>query len=105
MTSKRCDFGLYATAGSPAIGYGPVPGMFGSFVNDVVLPPSELEADIEAVPVPAHIGLPPEPLAAPSGRLRVRTRLDEVVPANDLAADEAAGHVGVDGCGRVQRGL
>ena len=38
-------------------------------------------------------------------RLGVRAGLDQVVPVDHLAADEAAGDVGVDRLGRVERGL
>ena len=39
------------------------------------------------------------------GHLGVRTELDQVVPVDDLAADEAARDVRVDRTGRVERGL
>ena len=51
------------------------------------------------------VGLALEPLEAAAGDLGVRARLDELLPVDHLAADEAARDVGVDRRGRVERGL
>ena len=56
----------------------------------------DVEADVEDVPVLDDVGLALEPLETASRGLRMRAALDEVVPADHLAADEAACDVGVD---------
>src|SRR5581483_10109088 len=55
--------------------------------------------------VPDDVGLAFEPLLSVLRDLGMRTELDEVAPVDDLAADEAAGDVGVDRLGGVERGL
>src|SRR5205085_11579072 len=64
-----------------------------------------VEAHVEDVAVLDDIRLALELLLACPGSLRVTTAGDEVVPANDLAADEAARDVRVDGLCGVERGL
>src|SRR5438132_521673 len=66
---------------------------------------SDVEADVEHVPVLDDVILSLETLPAPMRGLGPAPGLDEVVPAQHLAADEAAGHVGVDRGGRVECGL
>src|SRR5439155_13804187 len=66
---------------------------------------SDVEADVQHVPVLDDVALPLEALETAARRLRMRARLDEVVPAHDLAADEAAGDVGVDRRRCVERRL
>ena len=51
------------------------------------------------------VGLALEPLGAALRRLRVRAGVEQVVPADHLAADEAARDVGVDRAARLERGL
>src|SRR5207302_9441953 len=64
--------------------------------------PLDVETNVEHISLLDHVGLPFEALeAAPSG-LRVRAGLDEVVPADHLAADEPAGEVRVDRRGGVE---
>src|SRR6201997_2275864 len=65
---------------------------------------SDVEAGVEHVAVLADVGLPSQPLLAGTRRLRMSAGGDEVVPAHDLAADEAARDVGVNGRGSVDRG-
>src|SRR6266480_5314866 len=65
----------------------------------------DVEADVQHVAVLDHVVLPLEALLAPPHHLRSRTRLDEVVPADHLAADEPARDIGVDRRRGVERGL
>ena len=66
---------------------------------------SDVEADVEDVPVLDDVGLALEALEPSPRRLGLRAALDQVVPADHLAADEAAGDVGVDRLRRLERGL
>src|SRR2546421_1966392 len=66
---------------------------------------SHVEADVEDVTVLDDIRLSLEPLSAGPRSRRVASRLDEIVPAHNLAADEAARNVGVDRLRRVEGGL
>src|SRR5581483_2630779 len=68
-------------------------------------PCSYVEADVQDVAVLDDVRLAFEPLLAGPRDLGVRSCGDEVVPAHDLAADEAARDVGVDRRGRVERRL
>src|SRR5581483_9770093 len=65
---------------------------------------SDVEAHVEDVAVLDDVGLALEPLPAGARRLSVASGLDEVVPAHDLAADEASRDIGVDRRRRVDRG-
>src|SRR5215472_17310164 len=65
---------------------------------------SDVEADVQDVAVLDDVRLPLEPLLAVARALGVRARLDEVVPADHLAADEPPRDVGVDRRCRVERG-
>src|SRR5206468_1597565 len=60
------------------------------------------EADVEDVTVLDGIGLPLEALQPPPRGLRMRAGLDEVRPADHLAADEATRDVAVDRSGGVE---
>src|SRR5258707_6117503 len=66
---------------------------------------SDVEADVEHVAVFDDVGLALEPLLAPARDLGVRAELDEVVPADHLAADEAACDVRADRRGGIDRRL
>src|SRR5262249_62164728 len=63
------------------------------------------EADVEDVAVRDDVALPLQLLQAGAGRLRVGAETDKVVPAHDLAADEAARDVRVDRARGVEGGL
>ena len=65
----------------------------GNTVSPVVL---DVEADVQDVAVADDVGLSLEPLLALLRDLGVRAELDEVVPVDDLAADEPARDVRVD---------
>src|SRR3954453_3279492 len=65
----------------------------------------DVEADVQHVPVLDQVVLPLEALLAPIHDLGPRAGLHEVIPADHLAADEPACDVGVDGRGRIERGL
>src|SRR3954464_5095480 len=65
----------------------------------------EVEADGEPVAVLHLVGLAFEALQAAACHLRIAAELDQVVPAHDLGADEAAGDVGMDRRRRLERGL
>src|SRR4051794_274632 len=66
---------------------------------------SDVEADVQDVTVLHHIGLAFELLLACARDLRVGTKLYQVVPADHLAADEAARDVRVDRRRRIERRL
>src|SRR5205809_559468 len=66
---------------------------------------SNVEADVQDVAVAHDVGLPLEPLLPLAGDLRVRAQFDQVAPVDDFAPDEAAGDVGVDRAGGIERGL
>jgi hypothetical protein len=66
---------------------------------------SDVEADVQDVAVLDDVRLPLETLPAVLRHLGVRAELDEVAPADHLAADEAARDVGVDRRGRIERRL
>src|ERR687887_804824 len=65
----------------------------------------DVEAHREHVPVLHLVGLALESLQPAPRRFGVALALDEVVPAHDLAADEAARDVGVDRRRGLKRGL
>ncbi len=65
----------------------------------------DVEADVDDVAVLDDVRLALEPLQPAAGRLGVRSALEQVVPADDLGADEAARDVRVDRLRRVERGL
>src|SRR5205085_10141182 len=81
------------------------PLLLGAARTSRAAPSSDVEADVQDVAVLDLVGLAFEPLEAAAGGLRVRARLDQVVPADDLAADDAARDVGVDGRGGLERRL
>src|SRR5579864_3388360 len=64
----------------------------------------DVEPHVEDVPVLDDVGLALQPLLAGSRGLCVRAGGDEVVPADDLAPDEAARDVGVNRRRGVERG-
>src|SRR5947207_9658353 len=64
----------------------------------------DVEADVEDVSVGDDVVLPLQPLLAAAGGLGATPRLDEVAPADHLAADEPARDVGVDRRRRIERG-
>src|ERR671930_227026 len=66
---------------------------------------SDVETDVEDIAVGDDVRLPFEPLEPPPRGFRVGTGLDEVVPPDHLAPDEAARDVRVDGRRRVERSL
>src|SRR5213078_2993706 len=66
---------------------------------------SDVEADVEDVAVLDDVGLALEPLSAGPRGFRGPPRRYEVVPAHHLAADEAAGDVGMDRLRGVERSL
>src|SRR5205823_6807200 len=68
-------------------------------------PSSDVEADVEDVAVVDDVGLALETLLARPRGFRVAARRYEVVPAHHLAADEAAGDVGMDRLRGVERSL
>ena len=57
---------------------------------------AHVEADVEHVAVLDDVRLALEPLRPALRRLCVRAGIEQVVPADHLAADESAGDVGVD---------
>src|SRR5262249_53782814 len=63
----------------------------------------DVEAYVEHVAVLHDVGLALEALPSAPRGLGVRAGVDEVVPANDLAADEATRDVRVDRLRRVER--
>src|SRR5204862_2840851 len=65
----------------------------------------DVEAHVEDVAVLHLVGLALEALETAPGRLRVRARLDQIGPSNDLAPDEPACEIGVNGGRGVERGL
>ena len=65
----------------------------------------DVEADVHDVAVLDDVGLPLEPLEPPPRGLRMRAALEEIVPVDDLGADEAARDVRVDRLGGLERGL
>src|SRR3954464_16051900 len=64
---------------------------------------SDVEARVEDVPVLDDVGLAFELLLAGPRGLRMATGRDEIVPAHDLAADEAARDVGVNRLRGIER--
>src|SRR5262245_63074560 len=64
-----------------------------------------VEPDVQHVAVADDVGLALEALLPAARRFRVRARLDQVVPVDHLAADEAPGDVGVNRAGCVERRL
>src|SRR3954471_10118051 len=67
--------------------------------------PSDVEAHVEDVAVLDDVRLAFELLLAGPRGLGMTAGRDEIVPAHDLAADEAAGNVRVDRLCSVERGL
>src|SRR6185503_6024167 len=65
---------------------------------------SDVEADVQDVAVLDGVGLALEALLAVAGGVGVGAGGNEVVPADHLAADEAARDVGMDRPGGVERG-
>src|SRR5215208_6016102 len=66
---------------------------------------SDVEANVQHVAVTDDVGLPLQPLERALRGLRVRARLDEVLPVDHLAADEPPRDVGMDRLGGVERRL
>jgi hypothetical protein len=64
-----------------------------------------LEADGQHVAVAHLVRLSLEPLKPASRNLRIASRVDQVVPAHDLAADEPSRNVGVDRLRRLESRL
>src|SRR5262249_37075714 len=64
-----------------------------------------VEADVQDIAVADDVRLALERLHPAACSLGVRARVDEVAPADHLAADEPARDVGVDRPGGVERGL
>src|SRR5947208_10706595 len=64
---------------------------------------SDVESDVQDVAVLHLVGLPLEALEVAPRGFGVRSRRDEVVPADHLATNEPTRDVRVDGRRRVQR--
>src|SRR5207248_1679572 len=82
------------------------PSVLGSSLTASGTPSAlDVEADVEDVAVLDDVRLPFQALLAGARSLGVAAGRDEIVPAHDLAADEAARDVGMNRLRRVDRGF